>query len=125
MKKVVYYDGYCGLCHTAVRILLAIDHRGGFCFAPLSNFDKSLKNIDSIVVRLGDKDFYEGNAVIKIFENIEKSNWRYFAYVLNLIPLKILNKIYRWISRNRARFSSKSNLCPIVPSHYKKRFILK
>ena len=124
MRKIVYYDGYCGLCHTAVRILLAIDSKGDFYFSPLSSFDSNLKSMDSIIVRLGNEDFYEGNAIIKIFENVE-SNWRYFSYVLNLIPLNILNKIYRWISKNIVRFSSKENICPIVPSNYKRRFIIK
>ena len=124
VKNVIYYDGECGLCHLAVRFILRVDSKNNFYFSPLSNLDINLKNIDSIIFKRGNKVFYEGQAIIMIFENID-NNWNYLAKVLKLIPINLLDTAYRWVSRNRAKVSVKKvSSCPIVPSCYQKRFIL-
>ena len=124
VENIIYYDGKCGLCHFAVRFILRIDSKSKFYFSPLSNLDDNLKFIDSIVLRRGNQVFYEGQSIIMIFENIE-NNWIYLAKVLKLIPINFLDTAYRWVSRNRAKISVKKvSSCPIIPSSYKKRFIL-
>ena len=124
VENVIYYDGECGLCHLAVRFILRVDSKNKFYFSPLSNLDNNLKNIDSIILKKGNKVFYEGQAVIMIFKNID-NKWNYLAKVLNLIPINVLDAAYRWVSRNRAKVSVKKvSSCPIVPSYYQKRFIL-
>ncbi len=124
VENVIYYDGECGLCHLAVRLVLRVDSKSKFYFSPLSNLDNNLKNIDSIILKRGNKVFYEGMAIIMIFENID-NNWNYLAKVLKLIPINVLDTAYRWVSRNRAKISVKKvSSCPMVPSCYQKRFIL-
>ena len=124
VENVIYYDGECGLCHLAVRSILRVDSKSKFYFSPLSNLDNNLKNIDSIILKKGNKVFYEGQAIIMIFENID-NNWNYLAKILKLIPINVLDTAYRWVSRNRAKVSLKKvSSCPIVPSSYQKRFIL-
>ena len=124
VENVIYYDGECGLCHLAVRFILKVDSKSKFYFSPLSNLDNNLKNIDSIILKKGNKVFYEGQAIIMIFEDID-NNWNYLANVLKLIPINVLDTAYRWVSRNRAKVSVKKvSSCPIVPSSYQKRFIL-
>ena len=124
VENIIYYDGECGLCHLAVRFILKVDSKSKFYFSPLSNLDNNLKNIDSIILKKGNKVFYEGQAIIMIFEDID-NNWNYLANVLKLIPINVLDTAYRWVSRNRAKVSVKKvSSCPIVPSSYQKRFIL-
>ena len=124
VENIIYYDGECGLCHLAVRFILRVDSKGKFYFSPLSNLNNNSKSIDSIILKKGNKVFYEGQAIIMIFENID-NNWNYLAKVLKLIPINVLDTAYRWVSRNRAKFSEKKiSSCPIVPSCYQKRFIL-
>jgi len=124
VENVIYYDGECGLCHLAVRFILRVDSKNNFYFSPLSNLDINLKNIDSIIFKRGNKVFYEGMAIIMIFENID-NNWNYLAKILKLIPINVLDTAYRWVSRNRAKISVKKvSSCPMVPSYYQKRFIL-
>ena len=124
VRNVIYYDGECGLCHLAVRFILKVDSKSKFYFSPLSNLDNNLKNIDSIIFKKGNKVFYEGQAIIMIFENID-NNWNYLAKVLKLIPIYLLDTAYRWVSRNRAKVSVKKvSSRPIVPGSYQKRFIL-
>ena len=124
VENVIYYDGECGLCHLAVRFILRVDSKGKFYFSPLSNLENKLKYVDSIILKRGNKVFYEGQAIIMIFENIE-NNWNYLAKVLKLFPVNVLDTAYRWVSRNRAKVSVKKvSSCPIVPNSYQKRFIL-
>ena len=119
VENVIYYDGECGLCHLAVRFILRVDSKNKFYFSPLSNLDNNLKSIDSIILKKGNKVFYEGQAIIMIFENID-SNWNYLAKVLKLFPVNALDTAYRWVSRNRAKVSVKKvSSCPIIPSYYK------
>ena len=106
VENVIYYDGECGLCHLAVKFILRVDSKSKFYFSPLSNLDNNLKSIDSIILKKGNKVFYEGQAIIMIFENID-NNWNYLAKVLKLIPINVLNTAYRWLSRNRTRDGSK------------------
>ena len=124
VENVIYYDGECGLCHLAVRFILRVDSKGKFYFSPLSNLNNNSKSIDSIILKRGNKVFYEGQAIIMIFENID-NNWNYFAKVLKLLPVNVLDAAYKWVSRNRAKVSVKKiSSCPIVPNSYQKRFIL-
>ena len=124
VENIIYYDGECGLCHLAVRFILRVDSKSKFYFSPLSNLDNNLKNIDSIILKKGNTVYYEGQAIIMIFENIE-NNWNYLAKVLKLIPINFLDTAYKWVSRNRAKiFVKKVSSCPMVPRCYQKRFIL-
>ena len=124
IENIIYYDGECGLCHLAVRFILRVDSKGKFYFSPLSNLENKLKYVDSIILKRGNKVFYEGQAIIMIFENID-NNWNYLAKVLKLFPVNVLDAAYRWVSRNRAKVSVKKvSSCPIVPNSYQKRFIL-
>ena len=125
VENIIYYDGECGLCHMAVKFILKVDSKNKFYFSPLSNFDNKLKNIDSIILKSGDKVFYESQAIIMVFENID-NNWNYLAKVLKIFPINVLDIAYRWVSRNRTKISLKEvSSCPIVPSYYRKRFISK
>ena len=124
VENIIYYDGECGLCHFAVRFILRVDSKSKFYFSPLSNLDDNLKSIDSIILKKGNKVFYEGQAIIMIFENID-NNWNYLAKVLKLFPVNVLDTAYRWVSRNRTKVSVKKvSSCPIVPNSYQNRFIL-
>ena len=81
-ENIIYYDGECGLCHSAVKFLLKIDSKNKFFFSPLSILTENKKKVDSIILAID-------------------NNWYYFGKILKIIPEELLNIIYRWISRNR------------------------
>ena len=124
VENIIYYDGECGLCHLAVRFILRVDSKSKFYFSPLSNLDNNLKYIDSIILKRENEVFYEGQAIIMIFENIE-NNWNCLAKVFRLIPINVLDAAYRWVSTNRAKISVKKvNNVEDAVEHINKRFIL-
>ena len=125
VENIIYYDGECGLCHGAVKFILRIDTKNKFYFSPISKLIQNEIKIDSIILKINDEVYYEGQAIVTIMENIE-NNWSYVASILRIIPIDRLNQLYRWISKNRKKvFSKKQYACPNIPTHLKNRFILK
>ncbi len=48
---IIYYDGKCALCHTAVKVVLKLDNKQVFKFSPLSLLENNQKEIpDSIIL---------------------------------------------------------------------------
>jgi len=123
--NIIYYDGDCAFCHFIIKIILKIDSNGKFKFSPLSLFEKNINEYpDSLILKLDKNIYFEGNAIIKIFE-ILNSKWIIVNYLLKLFPINFLNFTYKFISKNRKFFKIKNGKnCPIIPDHLKNRFIL-
>lgn len=122
---IIYYDGKCALCHAAVKIVLKLDNEQVFKFSPLSLLKTNQKKIpDSIILRLNNNLYYEGEAIRKILENLNFFG-RTLSMFTKIMPLKLLNFFYRIIAKNRSVWIRKSkNQCPTVPKHLRNRFIL-
>tara|TARA_X000001036_G_C20236925_1_gene626354 strand:+ start:69 stop:446 length:378 start_codon:yes stop_codon:yes gene_type:complete len=122
---IIYYDGKCALCHAAVKIVLKLDNKQVFKFSPLSLLKTNQNEIpDSIILRLNNDLYYEGEAIRIILENLNFFG-RTLSIFTKIIPLKLLNFFYRIIAKNRSIWIRKSkNQCPIVPKHLRSRFIL-
>ena len=88
---IIYYDGKCALCHAAVKIVLKLDNEQVFKFSPLSLLKTNQKKIpDSIILRLNNNLYYEGEAIRKILENLNFFG-RTLSIFTKIIPLKLLN----------------------------------
>lgn len=89
----VFYDGTCGLCHRAVRFLLAEDRHESFRFAALH-----------VLARLG-------------------GLWRVVAAIARLVPARLLDALYDGVARIRARvFARPGETCPLMPKELRARF---
>lgn len=122
--NIIYYDGECALCHNIIRVLLKLDSKKKFKFSSLSSLKYKNKNLpDSIILKLNDKTYFEGKAVIQILKNLSFS-WRVIGNIIDILPTNILNYFYRLISKNRKQLFIKNiNSCPKIPDHFKDRFI--
>lgn len=134
---LVFYDGTCGLCHRAVRMLLAEDAAGErFRFAPLdselfaaarsrgrSGFDPSDPPPDSMLVaRPGEALLVRAEGLLEIGHQLG-GLWRVIATVVSWVPLPALNAAYDFVARVRHRlFARPDAVCPILPSHLRGRF---
>jgi predicted DCC family thiol-disulfide oxidoreductase YuxK len=128
----VFYDGHCGLCHRAVRFILAEDVRGeAFRFAPLQgeafkaavSADEQAKLPDSLVVRTNDgRLLTRTGGVLHIMEQLG-GGWRILAGIARLIPGTVLDRLYDAVARIRHRlFQQPSEACPLVRPELRKRF---
>jgi predicted DCC family thiol-disulfide oxidoreductase YuxK len=128
----LFYDGECGLCHRAVRFVLAEDPDGrAFRFAPLASeaFTRLVPEPerstlpDSLVVRTPDgRILVRAGAVREIGERLG-GLWRALALASRAVPTGLLDRGYDQIARMRSRFFARpAEACPLVPAELRRRF---
>ena len=131
--EVVFYDGHCGLCHWAVRFILAKDRTGeAFRFAPLDSdtFRAALSEAaraslpDSLIVQTTDGTILtRSGAVLRILRRLG-GVWRVLGIVVSLIPRTLRDRMYDAIARIRHRlFQAPTASCPIIPADLRARFL--
>jgi predicted DCC family thiol-disulfide oxidoreductase YuxK len=128
----LFYDGSCGLCHGAVRFLLAEDRTGkAFRFAPIGGRafraqvpeEARAQLPDSVVLRTA-----EGNLLVRSDAMLEAGLriggfWRMLAILARLIPRFLRNWIYDRIARVRKRlFKTPTEACPVMSPTLQRRF---
>jgi predicted DCC family thiol-disulfide oxidoreductase YuxK len=133
-SSTIFYDGACGLCHRAVRFVLAEDRDGdAFRFAPLDSetFRASVPESirprlpDSIVLRDPDGALHvKADAVLAIGARLG-GLWRVLATVVRIVPSTLLDAAYDVVARVRWRmFAQPKTACPLLPPHLRERFLM-
>jgi predicted DCC family thiol-disulfide oxidoreductase YuxK len=128
----LFYDGHCGLCHRAVRFVLAEDQSGdAFRFAPLDS--ETFRNAvpecertalpDSLVILTADGALLTRAAAILYILQRLGGMWQVLGSIVGIIPALISDTIYDGIARIRHRlFSTPAQACPLVPPGLRERF---
>jgi predicted DCC family thiol-disulfide oxidoreductase YuxK len=131
-EAMLFYDGYCGLCHCAVRFILAEDERGeAFRFAPLDSDafrsavteDHCATLPDSLIVVTDEgKLLSRSSAVLYVFQRLG-GVWRIMALIGMVVPRMWLDGIYDAVARIRYRlFRKAESACPLLPVNLRARF---
>ena len=129
---LVFYDGHCGLCHRAVRFLVAEDYAGTtFQFAPLASEtfrvaiteDQRATLPDSIIVRTANGvTLTRSSAVLYALKRLG-GVWRLLGTVATGVPAAIRDGVYDWIAHIRYRlFPAPAEACPLMPADLRGRF---
>jgi predicted DCC family thiol-disulfide oxidoreductase YuxK len=130
--ELLGYDGRCGLCHAAVRFVLAEDRTGTeFRFAPLDSAaihaavpDATRSGLpDSfVVVTTGGKVLTRGAAVRHVLRRLG-GLWRVIGIAAGLVPTRLLDLAYDAVARVRGHlFARPADACPLVPPRLRERF---
>ncbi len=131
-RETVFYDGDCGLCHRAVRFVLAED-RGGelFVLSPLQSDafvrlvpeDRRSGLPDSIVLRAADGVLHvRSDAVAHILDRLG-GLWRVVGWLLRAVPRPVRDWAYDGVARVRKRiFAAPKDVCPLMPDELRGRF---
>lgn len=130
--ETLFYDGTCGLCHRAVRFLLAEDPDGAaFRFAPLDSdaFRDGVPEAeraripDSLVVLTADGRVLTRSTAVRHLMHRLGGIWRLLAAVAGVLPAGFLDATYDGIARIRHRlFARPKEACPLLPPHLRGRF---
>jgi predicted DCC family thiol-disulfide oxidoreductase YuxK len=135
-EEMLFYDGHCGLCHRAVRFVLAEDSPSapaGFRFAPLDGefFRSAVPEAeraalpDSLVLRTAGGRLWTRSAGVRHLLMRLGGMWRVLGWVMGLVPARILDAAYDFVARIRYRlFPRPVDACPMVPRHLRARFHL-
>ncbi|HTO06696.1 MAG TPA: DCC1-like thiol-disulfide oxidoreductase family protein [Myxococcota bacterium] len=126
------YDGSCGLCHRAVRFVLAEDRAGcGFRYAPLGGdaFHRLVPPAaraalpDSLVLVTPDGRIFTRSAALRETGFRLGGLWRALAAAAGVVPMGLLDRGYDWIARMRYRmFARPADACPVLPADLRNRF---
>lgn len=132
--ETLFYDGTCGLCHRAVRFLLAEDPDGGrFRFAPLQggHFRSALTEAqrrdlpDSLVLMVQDGRVLTRSRAVRHCLIALGGYWRILGMMAALVPPALGDAAYDLVACVRHRlFARPPDACPVTPAHLRGRFIL-
>jgi len=118
-KTVIYYDGVCFVCSSAMNTLIKMDRDNILYFSPLqSKFAKStidkkyLEKMDTVIVKRDDKVYTKSNAAFVILEEL-KNPLRYSFY---LVPSFFADFVYDFVAKRRYSWFGKKEEC-IFPMH--------
>ena len=113
-KIVIYYDGVCFVCSSAVNALIKMDNDNILYFSPLqSSYAKTtinkkfLKEMDSVIVKKDEEVFSKSYAAFVILREL-KSPLRYLFY---LVPTFFADFIYSLIAKRRYSWFGKKEEC--------------
>jgi predicted DCC family thiol-disulfide oxidoreductase YuxK len=130
--EMIFYDGRCGLCHRAVRFILAEDRRGeAFRFAPLGgevfhaavNEGRRAALPDSLVVLTVEGELLSRSSAVLYVMRRLGGMWRTVALIGRLIPVAWRDGVYDAVARTRYRlFRKPESACPLLPGHLRSRF---
>ncbi len=113
-KIVIYYDGVCFVCSSAINALIRMDKSDILYFSPLqSNYARStinkkfLKDMNSVIVKKDEEVFSKSYAAFIILREL-KSPLRYLFY---LVPTFLADFIYNLIAKRRYSWFGKKEEC--------------
>jgi predicted DCC family thiol-disulfide oxidoreductase YuxK len=129
---MIFYDGRCGLCHRAVRFLLAEDSPGEtFRFAPLGGEvfratvteERRVALPDSLIVMTDEGELLSrSSAALYVMKRLG-GVWRIIASIGQLIPGAWRDVGYDAVARMRYRLFRKPEFaCPLLPGRLRSRF---
>jgi predicted DCC family thiol-disulfide oxidoreductase YuxK len=130
--EMLFYDGYCGLCHRAVRFVLKHDRsRNAFRFAPLQGQTFQARVAaseraglpDSIVVLTREGTLLvRSDAFLHILRRMG-GGWKALGAMLGVIPRVVRDAVYDFVARIRYRvFGRRDEVCPVAAPELRARF---
>jgi len=124
-RKIIIFDGICGLCNKSVDILIKIDTEKIFTYTSLQGeFVKTLDieaNIDSIIFYTDGTVYYKSTAILKIFQALG-GIWKITA-IFYLIPKMIRDYLYDTIAKYRYKIFGKREHCRLPDADVEDLFI--
>ncbi len=127
-ELILFFDGVCGLCNSAVDFVMAEDREKRFKFSALqSGFaaqklrPEQIRNLQSMVVSRDGKIFEKSNAVLEICAQLG-GVWR-LAEIFRIIPDSIRDAVYSFVATNRYRWFGKRETCRMPTLEERARFV--
>lgn len=130
---IVFFDGVCNLCNTAVNFIIDRDPDGYFRFAPLQSTaanrrlrDRSVSVRDdgdprSLVLIESGEIYLRSTAALRIARRLE-SPWP-LLYGAIILPPPLRDALYDWIATRRYNWFGRQTQCRRPTPDVKERFL--
>lgn len=117
VERVIYFDGICNLCNSAVQFIIRHDPTGTFKFAPHKDERDTLIYVEHGVV------YTQSDAVLRIGMALEPRTLRLMARVALMVPRPLRDYVYRQVAQHRYRWFGKRERCMIPTPEVRNRFV--
>ncbi len=119
IQPIILFDGFCNLCNGTVDFLMKHDKKNQFSFVSLQSDEGKLlirkyqipMDTDSVLLIKSNHVYYESEAAVEIAALLNFP-WK-LASFFKFIPIKIRDRIYRWVAKNRYNWFGKRENCRI------------
>lgn len=127
---VMVYDGYCGLCSSAVQFVLHHDKAGVFRFiaaqselgtAIYRHYGLNAETYETFIVLAEGVPLFASDGVLELARRLGMP-WS-LATVLGSLPQALRDRWYFWIARNRMRFLGRRDTCHMPAPSERERFL--
>ena len=124
-KKVVLFDGVCGLCDRSIKLLIWLDKKSLLKYTPIQGeFIKTLEiepDIDSIIFYDEGTLYYKSTAILHILRSLG-GIW-VFTNVFYIIPKVVRDFIYDVIAKYRYKIFGKLESCRMLKEGEQELFL--
>ncbi len=128
-SPIIFFDDVCAMCNGFVDLILRVDGRHRFLFAPLrgETARKLLPQLsedprDWLMIYVDESGIYEqSDASLQVYRRLG-GPWRALSRARH-IPRSMRNPVYRVIARNRYRWFGKRDTCRVPSAEEKARFL--
>ncbi|WMJ74227.1 DCC1-like thiol-disulfide oxidoreductase family protein [Cytophagaceae bacterium ABcell3] len=129
-KAIILFDGECNLCNGFVQFVLKRDPKGYFKFssqqcekaAPILAEFNVEDRLRTVVLIENGKVYKRSTAGLRIMKKL-KGLWP-LMYVFIIVPARIRDVVYEFISRNRYKWFGHKEACMVPDPNWRERFIL-
>ena len=130
MKKVIFFDGVCNLCHGMVKLLIRIDKKDIFYFASLqSQYAQEMLlhangeyiKLDTVVYQKEKQIFTQSDAILEIFCDLG-GLWKAFS-LFRILPKSWRNKLYQLVATRRYRWFGRKDRWMLPTEVPQQRFL--
>ncbi|MEX0653213.1 MAG: DCC1-like thiol-disulfide oxidoreductase family protein [Phycisphaeraceae bacterium] len=128
-QPIIFFDGVCGMCNTFVDLILRVDRKQVFRFAPLQGAtaremlpplaDDARQWSMIYVDKAGVHD--ESDASLEVYRRLGGLWW--LLSLARHVPRGVRNPVYRVIARNRYRWFGKKEACRLPTEAERARFL--
>ena len=131
--RIVFYDGYCVLCHRLVDFIISRDPMGRFRFASLQSEtasrvlprtgypEESIKDFNNIVYLRNSELKVKSDAVLSILWDL--GGFYRAGCLTYCFPRVVRNFVYDYLAHRRYRWFGKRAACRIPRSEEASRFL--
>ena len=128
--NVVYFDGVCNLCNSAVNFLIDQDKQGRLKFASLqSEAGKAVlrrsglpdQDYDSFILVKNGQLFQKSDAVLEVVKLLG-GGWS-LLYGFKIVPRAWRDWVYTKLAQNRYRWFGKRTQCRLPTPELRTRFL--
>lgn len=127
-RKIVFFDGVCGVCNWSVDLLLKLDDERELWFSPIQGEAAKVilpedrrGNVDTICFWDGERLFVRTDALLEIGRTLGGIFWVF--YPLKVLPAEWRDWAYDAFAKRRYRWFGKKEACRIPTPEERARFL--